>query len=438
MRTPTHRGTIPGLAGALRRGCAAALVLLAGCAGGSDRPPPPAAANPSSAAEALPLDQAVAQLATAIVTHADLPPPGPSGKYPIVIDPWIDRVTGAQIATTQLMQSEIEGLAPTAFPQLELLPFNTESLRRRPLVLLGAIEGVAGSGTDVPAIGLPGAYRIHGVLADLGSGRVVSNEAAWVRPAAVDPTPTAFYRDSPVSTQEPSTETYLRTLTARKGDPVDPAYLEGLDAQALVTDGGRAYDAGRFPEALDLYRRAAGLPDAGHQLRVYTGLYLANQALGRPQQAQAAFGRLIDYGLEQGRLGVKFLFRPGSTAFPANPAVSGPYAMWLHEIALHARAGDACLRMTGHASPTGSAAANERLSLARADRIRRVLAAQAPGLGPRLAARGAGAREPIVGSGADDASDALDRRVEFERVPCSALQARTAGEDGFDVAGGLP
>jgi len=39
---------------------------------------------------------------------------------------------------------------------------------------------------------------------------------------------------------------------------------------------------------------------------------------------------------------------------------------------------------------------------------------QAKALDRRLITRGAGSRELIVGTGRDDASDALDRRVEFK------------------------
>jgi hypothetical protein len=42
------------------------------------------------------------------------------------------------------------------------------------------------------------------------------------------------------------------------------------------------------------------------------------------------------------------------------------------------------------------------------------LAAASPALASRLSATGVGWRETIVGTGADNASDALDRRVEFK------------------------
>jgi len=43
---------------------------------------------------------------------------------------------------------------------------------------------------------------------------------------------------------------------------------------------------------------------------------------------------------------------------------------------------------------------------------------EAPGLARRIATHGVGWRENLVGSGTDDARDAVDRRVEFRVVPC--------------------
>ena len=54
----------------------------------------------------------------------------------------------------------------------------------------------------------------------------------------------------------------------------------------------------------------------------------------------------------------------------------------------------------------------------RAAYIRQRLVAEAPELGPRLHATGMGFRENIIGTGSDDARDALDRRVEFKVTEC--------------------
>ena len=164
-------------------------VMLAACS----HPTPPQQSGPTSAAAPLPsLKDGVPVLATALVTIAVLPPPPPSGRYPVVIDPWIDVTTGSQVATTKLMQEELETLAPQHFPQLESLPFTPENLARKPVVLLGAIAPVAGSGAVEPVSGRPGAYRVYGMLADLGTGKIASAKDAWVRPEGIDPDSSAI------------------------------------------------------------------------------------------------------------------------------------------------------------------------------------------------------------------------------------------------------
>ena len=401
--------------------------LLAGCAGMQGREaaqqPAAAAAAPIPPKEALPLDQATVALADATLLRAQLPPPGPSGRYSVVIDPLIDRATGAETEATRTMERRIVSLVRERHPRFEVRPFTTTSLDEKPLILLGSISTVAeaGSRASPSGPGRPPAYRIWAVLADLGTGRVVAHEEAWVQPDEVNATPAAFFRDSPSWTTDGAAAAYLRTCALNPGDVVDPAYLQAVRVQALVSDGIRAYEAGRYREALAFYEEARSLAPADQQLRIRNGLYLANQALGRGREAEEAFGSAVDYGLERGRLAVKFVFRPGSTAFWPDPAISGPYPMWLRQIAARTDARAACLEVEGHTSPTGPASLNERLSLARAERVRGRLVAQRPSLRDRLEAEGVGAREPVIGTGADDASDALDRRVEFERRACPAL-----------------
>jgi outer membrane protein OmpA-like peptidoglycan-associated protein len=197
----------------------------------------------------------------------------------------------------------------------------------------------------------------------------------------------------------------------------------------LVGDGMVAYEAGRYREALDRYAEAQNLP-AGDQMRVHNGLYLSTWALGRRREAEEAFARVVDFGLRQERLAVKFLYRPGSTEFLADPAVSAPYGMWIRQIAAQAAERSACLLLTGHASPTGTAAANDRLSRGRAERLRARLSAQRAALRERTRAAGVGAREPLIGTGADNASDALDRRVEFAPLLCANLEAAAEAVNG--------
>lgn len=95
-----------------------------------------------------------------------------------------------------------------------------------------------------------------------------------------------------------------------------------------------------------------------------------------------------------------------------------PYSTWVAVIAPSVARRNGCLVLLGHASPTGCEAVNNRLSLLRAQVIGRQLVQRSPALAKRITATGAGSRETVVGNGRDDASDALDRRVELKVVAC--------------------
>ena len=262
------------------------------------------------------------------------------------------------------------------------------------------------------------AYRICLALADLRTGKLVSKGLAFALPDGVDPTPLAFFRDAPAWSEDPATEGYIKTCQGTKaGDPINPLYLDRIVAATQVAEAIDAYDSGRYQEALDLYTSAATMP-AGNQFRVLNGIYLANWKLGRQPQAEAAFAKIVDYGLDHQRLAVKFLFRPGSTAFVQDPKLSGPYPVWLKAIAKQTSGGGKCLEVTGHTSPTGPEPLNERLSLLRAEYVKLRLEGTSPALTKRMIANGVGSKQTMVGTGRDDASDALDRRVEFKVIGC--------------------
>jgi outer membrane protein OmpA-like peptidoglycan-associated protein len=156
---------------------------------------------------------------------------------------------------------------------------------------------------------------------------------------------------------------------------------------------------------------------------VFNGLYLVNWKLNRREAAREAFGRIVELGLEAQRLSVKFLFTPNSARFGSDEGVA--YTIWAREIAMRTVKTDKCLEVVGHTSATGLIDVNERLSLQRAEYVKgRLLAASSGVNASRFVAKGAGSSELIVGTGKDDASDALDRRVEFKTIPCAVPVAK--------------
>ena len=365
----------------------------------------------------LPYDEAVLSAATALLKNARLPPEGTAAqpRYAVVIDPLIDGFSYAQSAATRSMGVRLAALMREQYPLYDVQPFSAANVARSPLVLIGTFTPV---NAQRQTSGAREAYRICFALADLKSGKLVSKGLAFSKPHGVDAAPTVSYRDAPAWAEDAATLGYIRTCQGTKaGDPINPLYTERITAAALVAEAIEAYDAGRYQQSLDLYT-SAQRTSAGDQFRVYNGVYLANWKLGRRDKAEAAFGKIVDYGLERQRLAVKFLFRPGSTAFGNDTKVTGPYPVWLKAIAARASSGSSCLEVTGHTSATGPEPLNERLSLLRAEYVKAQLEANVPALAKRTIAAGMGSRQTMVGSGRDDASDALDRRVEFKVIGC--------------------
>jgi len=392
------------------------IVFLAGCAGPPPGPPP--AASPAPPVQAILYNEAVLKAANDLFSKAQPPAAGAgaAAKQMLVIDPLIDGVSGAQSVATQSMEGRIVELVKAKYPQFDVQPFTASNVAKSPLVLIGTFTPVNKQGQTA---GVREAFRICLALLDIKSGKIISKAREFAQPEGVNITPTGYFKDSPTWAPDPATEGYIKTCQGTKpGDPINPLYWDRIMAAALINEAISAYDEGEYKKSLELYNsalRSAG----GDQLRVYNGLYLTNWKLGQRGEAAKAFGKIVDYGLTNKRLGVKFLFRPGSTDFLADRQVAGQYDMWLEQIAQGTAQSQGCLEVVGHTSRTGPEPLNERLSLLRAQNIKQSLEGEAPSLKTRTIANGVGSRENLVGTATDDAQDALDRRVEFKVIDCS-------------------
>ena len=384
--------------------CAAAL-LAAACA---HRPAP---------SSAMPFDQAVTQAVDDLMVQTQKLPAflakveSTLTQRRIVIDPLLEGASGQQTEVTRVAEQRIVQRMQAQFRQFTVTPFNASEIGNAQYVLNGTLV------RDKDASDAP--YRLNLAMTEIKSGMVIAQSVARISDASLDTRPTAFFRDSPVNGKDRGVEGYIRTAETPAGQAADALYLERLPTATVLQEATAAYEAGRMSEALSRYEAASKRAD-GQQLRIYSGLYLTQSQLGRTADAERTFGTLARLGLESNNLSVKFLFKPGSTDFLADPKISAAYPMWLRQIARQAAQIDACVVVTGHTSRTGSEAVNERLSLQRATSVKARLVSEAPPLSKKLREAGMGFRENIVGTGADDASDALDRRVEFKVAGCEA------------------
>jgi outer membrane protein OmpA-like peptidoglycan-associated protein len=376
-----------------------------------------ACAAPPKAVEIgeLPFDQAVAQASDAIAAQAQSGPAilAKLQKKSIVLDPMLDAATGQQTAATTLLETRVGERLATKGDAFEILPFTSANLARAQLLLTGTMTRVDGD-----AGARKKALRIQLALTDLKAGTVVAQASALARDEGLDHTPLAYYRDSPVLVKDKVIEGYVRTTATPPGQRADPLYLERIAQATVIHEATTLYNQERYVEALGKYRSALAMP-AGEQIRVVNGIYLAAAKLGRTAEAEQAFARVVALGIAYNELGVKFLFNPGSTEFWSDPKVSGAYPMWLRQIAREGTSAKVCMNIVGHTSHTGSEPANDALSLQRANFIRQRLVGEASTLAAKTKSSGMGFRQNIVGSGTDNAVDALDRRVEFKIVPCS-------------------
>ena len=431
---------VPGVASGLL-----AAAVLAGCA---TPPPKPAVSTPARGIELMPAPVSVqapppvVALTPAPPTPAGSPPAMPYAKavlsaaqnlfgkadlgvastvrgglvpYPLVIDPLVDGNSGYQSEATRAMEKQIIELLKASYPNFDVKPFTTTNLSRGPLMFIGTFTAVD---KERKNIGAHDAYRICLALVDLRTGKIVSKGLAFAEKEGVDITPSVFFQDNPAWAPDPAIQGYVRTCQGTKaGDPINPVYWDRIMQAALINDATQAYEEGNYEVSLDLFRAVLRQP-GGDQLRVYNGLYQAAFKLGRKPEAAEAFARIVDFGLANNQLGIKFTFRPGSTLFPPDPKVSGDYHMWIGQIAQRAAQRSACLEIAGHSSKTGPEPLNERLSLARAQYVKQRIDTAAPTLAKRTKAMGKGSSETKIGIGTDDLRDQLDRRVEFKVKDC--------------------
>ena len=374
------------------------------------RPVPVAAPPPITSA---PFAEAVARAGERLLQDAQSAVG--SGQRELIIDPLIDASTGQQTAGSVQMGVQLATLIKSRVPAWNVKPLTRASLAGKPLLLIGTLTAISTTGAKEQNAD---AFRICLVLIDLRNGRLVAKRIDRATLASVNAEPMALFRDSPTWALDKTAVAYIKSCQGSSpGDAVDAAYLLRLPAAALINEASIAFADNKTAEAYKLFREAQPIADPD-DLRVLNGLYMTSWRTGKKKEAAETFGKIVNVGLDAKRLPIKIFFNPGQTTLIQSADLQSQYAVWLRELAVQVGLRETCMRVVGHTSRTGDAAANVALSQKRAGIVKATLERQNKKLAQRLSADGVGSREIIVGLGTDDLRDALDRRVEFRTVDC--------------------
>src|SRR5579871_4826030 len=366
--------------------------------------PPSAPAPAADMVTTAPLDDAVQHAADELFSPEQTGPVAAPGGRSVAIDPLVDGQSGIRTGGTQSIERKLSALLAQRYKGFKHVPFNAAALKGKPLVLVGTLTAVNAAGD--PAL-RNDIYRVCLALLDPSADKVIAKGLGYATEASVDAAPTPFDADSPTLIKDAPVAGYIAACQeSRAGSRIPASYLDQLSVAAVIREAHEAYDARHYSIAYRLYSEADRARH-GTQLRTLNGLYLSSWRLGRRSEAAQVFGRIVNRGLEEKKLGVKFLFRPGAAELSPSPFFAEQYPIWLREIARQVKQSKACLQVVGHTSRSGPAPLNEALSQRRAAYVESRLEREAAGLGRQLSALGVGYSQNLVGTGTDDARDLI-------------------------------
>jgi outer membrane protein OmpA-like peptidoglycan-associated protein len=326
----------------------------------------------------------------------------------IVVDPFVDVESGypvkASTRIVRIVSDELEQRFPVAG---QLAP---DTLDVAEYVLNGTVTIVSAERK-----GAKRGYKVRSNVFEKATGKVLASASVVV--GDFDTTPLDIYRDSPVFIKSRDYEERTSSATKRPGETVDPGYRDRLELNAVVAKGDALYEQQEYAKSLSYYNQAAAAQSAP-SLEVLNGQFTNYLKQGMWDDAAAAYGRLIRASIaETSQVASKITFAPNAVLPLESKAVQ--YNLYIKEIASLVVDLPSCrVRIVGHSSRTGSEAYNDSLSLKRAEWIRNQMAIFAPGIADRAETVGRGFRENIVGTGRDDVTDEIDRRVEFVFTGC--------------------
>lgn len=363
----------------------------------------------------LSFDTAIRLIANNIFSQAVMKIGPYRAKSIFVIDQIIDADTGEVTKTNKEIAALIAEEGEQSFPEFTVYGMSSDNLKQADFVIAGVItqELFESTNTKLPHLSLS--------VVNMKSGVIASRSDVWIsNDNFISYEPTPMYQDSPMYIKDQRVQALIATAKAEAGTIADKEYFDSLETNALLDEASNAYDTGNFSLSLGLFAKAAERDD-GQVMKTFSGLYLNFLKIGQLEKAEQAFASLTEIGMKNHNLSVKFLFRVDDTEFSGSPEDLQEYSIWVRQIAQRINDSTSCVQIVGHASKSGTDDYNNRLSLKRARSIQSKLKMESPAIAQKTRSFGRGFNENIIGSGANDASDAIDRRVEFKVVDCDNL-----------------
>lgn len=325
----------------------------------------------------------------------------------IVIDPFIDVESGypvkinsniASIMTQEITKRfEISG---------EMEP---DKLDISEYVLNGMVT------LDEKQEGGGNAYKVYATVFEKISGKVLASASVYVN--NFDTTPMDIYKDSPVYLKGINYEQHTSSVKKMPDETVNKEYHDRLAIKSMQVKGDKLYEQKEYKKSLSYYNQAASSQNE-QQLEVLNGQFTILVKQGQWGDAESVYGNLIRVSItETSEIASKITFNANSISPVENKA--NLYNIYVKQIAKFVASIPECrVGIIGHSSRSGGDAYNTKLSLQRALWIQKQMAPYMQDITHKSETSGKGFHENLVGTGKDDITDEIDRRVEFKFSQC--------------------
>lgn len=326
----------------------------------------------------------------------------------VPVDSFFDESSGEIPMASAALQVQLATALTTNIAGTAFAPLAPKTLDGARWIVLAGYSTAAVQGRQ-------GAWvKLRVSITEIASGKRLASAESYLAAAAFNAAPTKFFKDAPMYMVD---KTMKDKLAALSGVGIQKP-IAGLDTQNAYGAAVAAYEAGHYPEAQTQFQ-AVLATSPGHR-GALSGLYQSYWNQGMKKEAEFAFGNLVGTGIDAGGISAKLLFAVGGTGFVSNADLAQQYALWQKVIAQTIVAKNKCMDVVGHASKTGGDSVNDKLSQQRAAKIVGNMQQAVPASRGKLNAVGRGSQQNLVGTGADNDTDAVDRRVEFSVRGCAS------------------